>query len=360
MSIDDSSGKHGRPRLTLTPEEEAQRLAHRRRQLADAQARRRKRLVDAAADAAEVKEQAAREVAALRLQILHLENSFADRVDDLTTAEERIRELEAKVRAKPKAVPRDPAPPPGRVELIVKEMAHSYSGEEWSVWHLDAYAQLAAKFTAEAKSIATTVEKILGVAIGLRAYEGKASAVRFSVGLLSSEEEDTLRSAMQVLYRFAHDVDRASDCMKALHKQRDAEEKQRLKAAGEAIAQVFGGLPMDEKILLVAGEHTRRDYGWGDFRDLVEGIRKPVERSRWWKAGEHFSKAYRDWQLAAARKVAERMKTTGREAMDLVAEALGKFHETRPKIEAEWPDLVSQVKAQLVIEQLQRTAPPSA
>jgi hypothetical protein len=355
MPLDDSTRKPGRPRQALTPEEEAARQARRRRQLADAQARRRRKLLNAAVEA-EGARQAAGEIDALRARIVALEG-------DLAAARDLNRGYEARLRARPKAedkATRFPAPLPGRIEAIVREMTHSYDGQEKQVWALGSYSKLAAKFTAEAKTTATAAEKILGVAVGIRAYEGKTSAVRFGAGLLSREEEETVRSAAQVLRRFANDVDTASDRVADLHKRREAEDQQRLKLAGEAIAQAFGGLSVDDRILVVAAEHTQHNCGWGKFSDLVDGIMRPEKRDRWWKAGAKLSESFQEWRGSSARRVADQMRSTGRQASDIVGEALRKFHETRPKIEAEWPDLVRQVKAQIVIEELQKTAPPSA
>lgn len=360
VEASEASKKLGRPKQNLSPEQEAERQERRRRQLAAAQARRRARLVGAL-EQVEMASQTSQEIQDLRAQVKSLQSSVASQKDRQTTLERAYVQLEEenkKLRNKkaggPANASRSPAPMAGRVEAIVQEIT-TYGGSGTEKDFLEGYVSLAKKWATDTKGTATKVETILAVTTGRRAIEGKGfAASRFASPILSEEENRIITQAMLVLNRIASDVDSAAHKVAALHKQREAERVERAKKANQAMV-IFDKLCVDDKIMLIAMQYKRHNTGWGPFHDLVQGLNRPDSRDRWWKASKHLEEAYKERRGNLVQDAARAMKASGRSATDLAGDAFQKFLDSKPIIEAEWPDLVNKIKVQIVVEQLEKS-----
>lgn len=351
-----------RSKQVLTPEQEAARKARRRQQLVEAQARRRARLVGAL-DKVEGAVQADQEIQYLRAQVKSLQSSVALHKERQSSFElaylqlegenKRLREKRLKVSSSITSSTRSPSKLVNRVDAIIQAMTQ-YEGKE-KAW-LESYAKLSKKWSTDAKTTATKVENIHAVTTGQRAIAGKGLATtQFAVPLLSDEENQVLAQATLVLVRIADDVDNAAQRIGMLHKRREAERQERYKQADKALA-LFDKLDMDNKILFVAMRYTRHDTGYGSFDDLVRGLGRSESRDRWWKATKHFEDSYKERRTSIAHQVADAMKDTGRTADDLAGEAFQKFTDAKPKIVAEWPDLVRNIKTEIVKEHMEKSA----
>lgn len=294
----------------------------------------------------------------LRTEVEDLRSDWRDAVEELQQVRLQLVKAERALAEKPARTFKVPELPDRRA-VIVSAMSTEGTWEgdkrEMDTQRLQQQAALAKKFATEIRHARSRLAGLIEITSGEKALEqSKAANVfgsynRFRSPLVSPAEKALLEAACAVMARFERDVEQAGREVAKLHKQREAEDAARWKAAAAALdAALFKRLDRRGEVLLIA---AREGSSWGPWRDLVRVMEG--KDTSWESVDALFRRALADVREYAIRRVAQGMKASGEGPDRLVKEAVEKFNhpDTREKHGA----LADRVTAFLVAERLSAT-----
>lgn len=269
----------------------------------------------------------------------------------LNDAERALKEKPAKTFAVPELV--------DRRALVAKAMSFEKGwreeAKEMNTHRLKTQAGLAKKFATDIKQARSRLAGLVAIVAGADVLEqSKKQSVfggwnKFDPPIVSPAEKALLLEACTVMSRIERDVERAGSDVDRLHKQREAEDKARWTAAGEALdAALFESLDRRGEVLFVAAafaNQTGFGYGWDELLDGTKGDRPPFLN-----AAESFRRSLSEAKGRAIRRVADAMKSTGQSAEKLAVEIAERYR--HPDTREKHGELADKVTAFLVSERL--------
>lgn len=189
--------------------------------------------------------------------------------------------------------------------------------------------------TRQAKSVATAISGML-----------KVCKDRFDI--LSSEEQQALIGAAQVMKHLGEDIERAKIAVKRIEAERDALDKRREQSAKAAVAAVFPQLDIEMSIALML--HLGMDVLYG-VEDLRHALGRNDVRDVCYYAREIAKEAIQGLEYRVKKQIEQ-----GVEA-HTAAEALHRsFTIAKPDLVARHGDFIRQVNAMLVRAQLEKAS----
>jgi len=290
-----------------------------------------------------------------------------DRTDEgLEQAEATIKSLRAQLQEAEVVKGEKPAKAmaapdlPDRRGLIFKDMTTTLDyvtrePKERPPYDLKAKADLAKKFVTEIKNARSRLATLINVAYGENSLDQSKSRatlgswVKFEQPIISDTEKDLLLEAATIMSRIEGAVERAGEDVAKLHDQREAEHKERVRQASEALDRLlFSSLDRRGEALFL----TVQGDSHGDWSDLVAAAKKG-EVEPWKKtATELFKEGLNDAKSRLAHRMADVMKTTGQSAEELAKGIVEKYR--HPDTEEKNGELANLVTTFLVSEQLRR------
>lgn len=285
-------------------------------------------------------------------------NAWRGAVEELQQVRRQLVKAEQALAEKPARTFKVPELPDRRAAIVsamTTEGTWQGDNRERDTRQLEQQAALAKKFATEIRHARSRLAGLVEITSGDKVLEQSKSATvfggynRFKSPVISPSEKALLQEACVVMSRFERDVEQAGREVAKLHKQREAEDAARWKAAGAALdAALFKRLDRRGEVLLVAAAGGSE---WGPWRDLVRVMEG--KDTSWESADALFRKALADVKASATRRVAQAMKASGEGPERLVQEIVEKFHhpDTREKHGA----LADRVTAFLVAERLSST-----
>lgn len=299
-----------------------------------------------------------------RLQNHDLLDDLGERAKEAIQLHQEIREFRAKLQQAERALKEKPAKTfkvpelPDRRVVIAKAMStDGWANKENAPHQLKAKADLAKKFSAEIKNAHSRLAGLVGIAYGVELLEQSKSRStfggyqKFAAPIISEAEKALLLGACAVLRHIEHDVERAGSDVDKLHKQREAEHKERVKQAEAALNKaLFDGMDRRSEVLFVAAMHPG-NQGWGSWSDLVDAA--SGRGSLYEAAMEVFRKALKDEKSSLIGRVADAMKNEGKTAEELACGIAEKYR--HPDTEEKFGEITNRVTMFLVSERIAKS-----
>lgn len=220
---------------------------------------------------------------------------------------------------------------PDRRAVITMAMSTDHlDNKEKPVHHLKTQTELAKKFSTEIKNTRSRLLSLVEIAFGTKFLEQAKSRhpfggwQKFATPIISEAEKALLLESCVVLRNLESDVERAGKDVNKLHKQREAELRERMQQAGAALENsLFAGLDRRGEVMFVASMNMgNRGYGgWADLLDAASGKFTIYSES----AADLFMKALKEERASLIRRMADTMQSTGQSAEKLAEGIVEKF-----------------------------------
>ena len=293
---------------------------------------------------------------------------LADNRNEIGGLQETTRALQRQLLQAEKALKEKPAKTfivpelSDRCSMIVKSLSFEkgWNGDdlELDTARLKSKADLAKKLATEIKQARSRVVSLVSITTGEKVFElskvqarsGLSGWKKFESPIISSAEKALLEEACVVMARVERDIERAGGEVDKLHKQRELDDKARLKAAASALdAALFSKLDHHGEVLFVAAIYAEfYAYGFGGWYELVDAAKGA--RGFYGSALTTFREAFAEAKTKASERVSEEIKTTGKSPQEVASKVADKFH--HPDTQEKYGALAKQVTAFLVSEQL--------